>query len=241
MDKIYKNRYFQLIAALILGGVIGVVFYPTQSIERRTKERVEKEVREEERIEKKKLSEKASEERSKREEAEQSFRSLQVETTRKIETLSTENRQLRESSKKSRFKLVKPDGTIVEKEYEENNREEVTQVITQVREEFTQKVQQIENRWKKVYTERFVKIKEKHKEELSQQKTKYEKVLEEKETEEVIKVNEKKLRLEAGATSDLEYHVHGSYNVFGPISIGAGVQFRTDDFDDVSVGIGIDL
>jgi hypothetical protein len=236
-----KNRYVQIALALGIGITVGVVFYPSKTIERKVTERLEETYKKEmEKLEKEyssreeTLSKTISEER-------ETNREYKEQTSERISSLTRENRQLRESSKKKRFKLVKPDGTVIEREYEETNREEITEVVTEIRKEFDQKISDIEERWKRVYVKRIKAIREQHSKELAEKEKTFEQRLKERMEEETIKVGEKKLGIEVGITTDKEYHVHGMYDIWGPIFIGAGSHFKEDKFDDAFIGIGVRL
>lgn len=237
IKALLQNRYVQLVGVLLLGITIGALFYPTKSIE----ERVERETSAEY---EKKITEIEAEHKEKEEQLQEkvaseeaSRKTLERETSEKIEILTTENRQLKESTKKKRFKLVKPDGTIIEKEYEESNREEVTSIVTEVRKEFDEKIKQTEDRWKKAYRERLVKIKEKQDTLVANLQEEHKIEIEKLKSEKVVKVNEKKFRTEIGYTTDNEVRVGGSYKLWGPISIGGSVDIGTDGIREGS-GLG---
>ena len=241
MAKLLQNRYVQLALALFVGITLGAVFYPTKTIERSVEQKLEEEhstrvenLRKEHREELKELSDRLTVQEAER-------RELQEETKRRISRLTTENRKLKESSKKQRFKLIKPDGTIIEKELEESNREETSRIVTQVREEFDRKVKSIEDRWKKAYRERLEKVKTQQSQEIAELKAEHRKQLTELKIEEKTTVNPKKLNIEAGLTTDREYHLHGSYTLWGPMSVGVGTAFSEEEFDHATFGLGINL
>ena len=241
MKDLLKNRVVQLLLALIAGIAIGAIFYPTKNIEREIKQ-VEREKYQQE---KEKLQSEHSltlkDLREDHQEEVSQLRSYEMESRQKIEQLTTENRRLKESSKKQRFKIVKPDGTIVEREYEETNREEVTEIVTEIRQEFDVKIKETEEKWKKVHAQRIVKIKEQHEKEIQERELVLKEKIKELELRETIEVNPKKLRLELGMTTDRDYHAHGSYTLWGPLNLGIGIQLSEEEFDDISFGLGIDL
>ena len=241
IKRILQNRYLQLVLVLLLGITIGALFYPTKTIE----ERVEKEtsLKYDKKISEinAKHSQKEEELRLKAVSEENARKTFEKETSKKLTMLTTENRELRESSKKKRFKLVKPDGTIIEREYEETNSEEISSVVTEIREEFDEKIKSTEEKWKKVYKERLVKIKEKQDSIVAKLEEEHKIEIEKLKSEKTVRVNEKSFRLGLGYTSDKEFRIDGSYTLWGPFSIGSSVDLdpsNPSSSGEVSVGVG---
>lgn len=215
MEKI--NKYIVLGALVLLVSVVGISYeYNKRKIEE-TKETYKEKLKEEKEI-RDSLKEEISEQRE-----------LNIELTKRTVILTDENRELKESSKKSRFKLIKPDGTIVEREYEETNREEVSRIVTNIRQEFDTKVKTIENRWKKVYKQRVIELKK----ERDLYKEKYTSL----EEETSRKINEKRFTISIGKTIKDNQYIHTTYNFSGPFIISAG----TIDTGEVLLGVGIML
>lgn len=239
VKQLLSNRWVQLILALLIGVIVGALFYPTKTIEERVKRETALEY--ESRINSLKESyeskQKVIQDNLKKEQ--ESFRSYKSETSSKIAKLTEENRRLTESSKRQRFKLVKPDGTIIEKEYEENNREEVTSIVTEIRQEFKEKIEETEQKWKKAYKERLVSIKEKLDKREALLKEEHRKEIEKLEKERIVKVNEKKFRVAAGYTTDKDVRVQGGYTLWGPFSIESGIDYREGEVEGfLGVGFG---
>jgi hypothetical protein len=248
IDKIktlWQYDWFKITSSLLIGSVIGVVFYPTKTtIERETlklKETYELKISELQKThveEVAKLNEKAVSE-------ETTHKTIESETSKKLELLTQENRSLKQSSKKQKFKLVKPDGTIIEKEMEQSNSEEVSSVVTSIKEEFNEKVKSIEDKWKKVHQERIVELKKKFDQDI--EKTKSEQKVVEKiiEKEKIVEVNKKKLRPELGVSYNKDKvalgYFHLSYPISGPIFIGGGVSGNQTRVGEIQLGIGLEL
>lgn len=244
LKALWQYNWFKISSSAILGMVIGVVFYPSKTItERETlklRESYELKISEIQKThteETKGLSEKLIAEESAR-------KSLEVETSKKLELLTQENRSLKQSSKKQKFKLVKPDGTIIEKEMEQSDSEEVSSVVSSIKQEFSQKIKSIEERWKKVHEERVAELKKKFDQDI--EKTKSEQKIVEKivEKEKIVEVNKKKLRPEVGIAHDGDEfmgYFHLSYPVAGPVFIGGGASGNKTEFGEVQLGIGLEL
>lgn len=247
MISIIKNRYFQVCVALLLGVGIGVVFYPSKKI----KESFEKEIslqyekkisilKNEHKEREESLQDRLSQEESSRKEYEK-------ESTKKIDTLKSENKRLSESSKRKWFKLIKPDGTVIEKEYEENNREEVVSVITEIKEEFNEKIKSTEEKWKKTFKERLVKIKDKFDLKESKMISDHKKEIEKVKSEKMVSINEKKMRIHGGYTTDKDVRAGMGYSLWGPISIETSIDKSIENGisnfsnSELYIGLGLEI
>lgn len=237
-----KKRWVQLSLALLLGVTIGVVFYPSSRTEERERvELLESKISELEKSSLEKDS-KISELSSSLEEVTDEFSSYRKSASERIESLVTENSHLKTSSKKSKYKLVKPDGTVIEKEFEESETEETKTVIAEVRREFDEKIESIENKWKKIHQERVEKIREDYEKRLKEKKTEIEVVEKIVEKEKIVEVNSKKFKVEGGYSTDNKGYTHLSYLLWGPILVGGGFSL---DFDGKNpegrLGLGIEF
>jgi hypothetical protein len=241
---LWQYDWFKVASSVLFGAAIGAVFYPSKSItERETsklKERYELKISEIQKThteETKTLSEKLVSEEAAR-------KSLEIETSKKVELLTQENKSLKQSSKKQKFKLIKPDGTIIEKEMEQSNSEEVSSVVTSIKEEFNQKVKSIEEKWKKVHEERIAELKKKFDQDIKKTKSEQKTVEKIVEKEKIVEVNKKKFRPEVGAAYDKEElmgYFHLSYPVVGPVFIGGGVSGNKTKFGEAQLGIGLEF
>lgn len=245
LKTLWQYDWFKISSSLLLGAAIGVIFYPSKTItERETtkvKETYELKIHELEKTraeEAQKFSEKLTTEESTR-------KTLEMETSKKLEILTQENRSLKQSSKKQKFKLIKPDGTIIEKELEQSNSEEVTSVVTQVRDEFNQKVKSLEDKWKKVHEERVAELKKKFEQDVEKIRDEYKASEKTVEKEKITEVNKKKLRAEAGVAydgdKDLLGYFHLSYPVVGPVFIGGGVSGAKTKLGEAQLGLGLEF
>jgi len=239
--KILKNKYIQLVLAFGIGAAIGVIFYPSKSTETREKiQLLERTVRTQEKELDEKEIKMQTAERS-LQESTTSFKTYREHTGSKIESLRTENSSLKQSAKRQKFRIVKPDGTVIEKEFEESSSEKATSVIIEVREEFTRKVESIESKWKQIHETRVLKIKDSYEKKLKEKKTEIKIVEKIVEKEKIVKVNEKKLRTELGYSSDDKVYTHASYPIWGPVFLGGGVSIDRDmKQPEARIGVGID-
>jgi hypothetical protein len=245
IKQLWQQLWFKMASALLLGMAIGVIFYPTKIATEKETSKL-KETYNLKITEMKKQSEEDSYKYlGQLSILEESKKTLEQETAKKVESLTQENRSLKQSSKKQKFKLVKPDGTIIEREMEQSQSEEVLSVITSVREEFNQKVKSIEDRWKKVHEERIVEMNKKF--EIDIEKTRSEQKVVEKIVEKVkiVESNKKKLRPELGLSynenSEVNGYFHMSYPIVGPIFVGGGTSANKSGVSDVRLGFGLEL
>lgn len=231
MAKILTNKFVQIAIALLAGLMIGAIFYPSKTIteeeRQRYEEKIEKKVEEKEKL-RKELTEKIDLEKEKNTE-------LRVETERKIAVMKTEIRELQAKTKKKTFKLVKPDGTIIEKTFSESEVNESTKVITEVREEFNQKVTSIEKKWMKVHKERVDKIKKDY----SKKEEKYKETIAELSKKKEVKINERKFGVAIGYLSNENYYSNVSYDIAGPLFLN--LHTESDFRGDFAAGLGIGL
>lgn len=241
LSELGQNRFVQLGIALAAGITAGVNFYPHKVTEEKIREQVKQEyelkIEESEArhsVETKELKDKLETEQRSRREYEQ-------EVSRKVEKLVQENTTLKQSMKKQKFKIVKPDGTVIEKEVEESNIEATQTIVTQVKEEFTRKVKEIEDRFKKVHEERVIKLKAEFEEELKKARSEVKTVEVIREIEKRVEVNKKALRPEIGITTNKDIYFHGTYNLWGPAFVGGGVSGTDRSFGEARIGIGFEL
>ena len=82
---------------------------------------------------------------------EQSFKSKDEYIKQSVETLLKENKTLRQSVNKRKIKIIKPDGTVIEKEFEESNYEKTEQAITEAKSDFEKKSKEMEVSLKSKY------------------------------------------------------------------------------------------
>ena len=239
-----NNHQIRLLITFVAGIASGVLFYPTSSIVEKEKVKIKSEYE----LKLSELESKRSEDilslQNKLETQEEVNRQYTDSLIKKMDSLVTENRQLKSSKKVSRFKLVKPDGTVVEKELEESNSEEVTSILVEVKEEFTRRITAIEAKWKKIHEERILDLKKKYDEELQRAREEKNKLNKESDKEIIEDNNKKKLRSEIGLSldeRDYYWYNHMSYTIFGPLFLGGGASGKETQLKDIRMGFGLEL
>lgn len=236
-----KNRYVQLVLALLAGITIGVVFYPSSKIEEKITKELEtkysstiQELKDTHQKEVSYLQQTLTEQSTE-------YRSYRETTQGKIDKLVTENSTLKQSIKKKKFKLVKPDGTIIEQEYEESDIDSTTTTVTQIQAEFIKKTEEIENKWKTIHEERVQKLQKDYDEKVTTLKQEQKVEIEKIKSEKTVETNAKKFGLEVGVTTDKEGYVHPSYDIWGPFFLGGQVNGTKSGVTSGEVGLGLRL
>lgn len=241
LQELAKQKWVQLLGALALGITVGAVFYPQSKTVEKTKTEMKEEYEAKEKITQEEHQKTVSSLQDKLDAEEKSHTEFEKTTTQKLESLTSENTQLKSSSRKTTFKLVKPDGTVVEKTLDESNSESTKSVITQVRTEFDEKVKSIEDKWKKIHEDRVAQMQ-------SEFDAKVEKIKSEQKTttvtvekEKTVETNPKKLRPEIGITTNRDIYLHGTYSLWGPVFLGGGVSGTTHSFGEGRLGLGVEF
>lgn len=239
--KLAQQKWIQLAGCLLLGITIGALFYPTKSITEKTTDTLkeqyslkEQETQKVHDAETKKLTDQLTSEES-------SHKEFQEETSKKIQSLTTENDNLKKTTHHKTYKLIKPDGTIVETEMDDSDTESSKQVTTQIKQEFDQKVKSIEDKWKKIHEDRVAELTKTHDAEVKKLTDENKTLSETKTSEKTVEVNKKSLRTEVGVATNKNAYLHASYTLWGPMFIGGGVSGGHDGFDEGRLGLGIEF
>jgi hypothetical protein len=217
---------------LLLGVTIGVLFYPTKRVEEKLTQKYEQQIsalKQEHQLETQKLTENYN----------LSLKEASIrleETQKKVSSLTVQIKELKSNQKTAKFKIVRPDGTIEEKEFTETQTEESSKVISQIQEEFKTKVTQIEQKWSDIHRQRVTEIKK----EFDRKESEYKNTIATLEKEKKVTTNDKRFGLEVGIMTDKNYYGHGTMDVWGPTFIGVHGQFgQNNQNNQMGVGIGI--
>jgi len=231
MKDLLKNKYVQWVLILATGIAIGAIFYPTKTIREEEQQKYERQLSLVQEQHEKTLSK----EKEKFKSELNLVKTKLEETSRSIEVLKEENYQLKQKVEEGTLKIVKPDGTIVEKTYKKTETEEISKVTTQIRDEFNRKVKSIESKWVKIHKERVSKIKK----EFDLEIEKKEKEIFELKKKKVVEVNKRNFGISAGFLSNKNYYTGIDYTIFGPVFIDLHTQSNFEDEFSIGAGIGI--
>ncbi len=226
-----QNKYVQWVLILLVGIGIGAIFYPTKTIreeEQQKYERQLKKVTEQHQTEVKTMAEKHSQELS-------VVKTKLEETHRTVDVLRNENHHLKQKVEEGTLKIVKPDGTIVEKTYKKTETEQISKITTSIKDEFTRKVKSIENKWKKIHTERLTKVKKDFDLKIQEK----EKEIFELKKSRTVEINKRNFGLSVGILTNKNYYTGVSYDIYGPFFLD--LHTESDLEGDFAIGGGIGL
>ena len=225
-----KNHTVQLAIAFIIGAIVTYFVYPTTQIEERISSKYEKQLQET-------LTTHQSVVKSLREEIdikEKAMSSYQESVAQTINTYESEIKELRIKTSEGTYKLIKPDGTIVEKTFKKSETEEYTAYVKTVQEEFNKKINSIEQKWLTIHKDAVSELKIKYDQDYEKKLAEYKQT----DKEKIIKSNMKTYGVEAGYTTQQEAYLHTTYTFWGPMFMGGHIQGPTDG-SSMSVGVGV--
>jgi len=230
LKKLLNNKWAIPVIALLGGIVIGAVFYPSKTITR------EETARYEAKIEKLENENREIEQDFKANfiAMEESHKEYKRESESKISSLRTENTHLKQKTKERIVKIIKPDGTITEEIVRESDTEIVSQIITDIKQEFNEKVTSIESKWKKVHETRVVAIRDTYEKKLSDKQH----IIDTYSKKETIKINERKFGVSLGYTTYDKYFSSISYDLAGPLFLDFHLE-SDSSFSDSGAGVGV--
>jgi hypothetical protein len=211
-----ESKLVQFLLVAFISAAAGALLYPTKHIEETYKEHYEQELSKQKEVYEKKISDtKESYDKEL-----QSSRQEKLQLDAKLASLTIEIHTLQSKQKTAKFKIVRPDGTIEEKEFTSSETNETNQMITQIQQEFKVKVDSIEQKWEKVHKERVAKLQQ----EFASKEKDYQKTIHDLEETKVVDINKKSGALEVGMLSNGNAYIHPTYDLFGPFFVGAQAQ-----------------
>lgn len=232
MKKLLENKYAIPVIALLIGIAVGSIFYPSKTITREETAKYEAKI---EKLETQKREIKKEMENTVDVITELNHIRI-AEKEQRITSLRTENTNLRQKTKERIIKIIKPDGTITEEIVRESDTEIVSQIVTDIKQEFNEKVTSIENKWKTIHKKRVIVIKEKYEKKLTEKQH----IIDTYSKKETIKINERKFGVSLGYTSDDNYFSNISYDIYGPFFLDFHIE-SNEGFSNTNTGIGIGI
>ena len=226
-----SKEWFRLGGMLLIGITIGVLFYPTKRIEERMTIKHNAETAA--------LRDHwAAANQRDREEFQaklQEEKTLRIESEKKVVQLTSEVKTLQSKQKTAYYKIVRPDGTIEEKQFTSSEVNESSQVITQIQVEFKTKIEQIESKWMEIHKKRVTELQT----EFASKEASYKKTIYEMEHTRVETVNEKRFGIEAGLMGNKNYYGHATMDVWGPVFLGLHAEVGTNNDNKLGAGLGL--
>jgi hypothetical protein len=233
---INNNPWAKNVMFLVIGVAIGAIFYPTKRIEEKVKSHYEQLMTQQAETYKTTIASY----QEKLDKVTQEKQQLEIETHRKITSLTIQIRDLKSKTKESYYKIVRPDGTIEIKKFKESEINESTQVISSIREEFDTKIKQINEKYEKIHRERVEAIRD----EFLSRESSYKKTIADLEKSKVTEVNKKTFGVDAGILSNKNYYGHLSADLFGPVYVALPMLYNPDinsQSDKLVGGLGIGI
>lgn len=229
LRDLLSKEWVRLVGVLLIGVTIGAIFYPTKRIEEKISQKYEQVISSLKETHQKEVD--SVKEEFVKVSAE--YHSYHQETEHKISTLTSQVSELKSRQRISTYKLVKPDGTIEERSFTENEIDQSTKTVTKIQDEFKQKVDAIESKWSKIHQERVATIQKS----FDSKESDYKKTIETLEKSKTVSVNEKRFGLEVGMLTDKNYYGHATADLWGPVFVGVNAEFSVDN--TIGLGVGI--
>jgi len=241
LQALAQQKWFQLLAALMIGMAVGAIFYPKKNTEEKTTEQIAsqyeqqiQQLTQKQATEVKTLNDKITSEETDKQQIQQTM-------SQQIQTLNTENDSLKQSSTKTISKVVKPDGTVIENETDNSTSDSTKSDIAKAQSDFNSQLTAVQEQDKKHEEDVVSQVTQQLNEQISTLKTQIASSTTKIETDKKTESNPSKLRPEIGITSNLNGYVHATYTLFGPVFVGAGVSGTTTHFDEARIGLGIEF
>lgn len=226
---VVSSRTAQLVIVLIVGMVIGALFYPSSRIEKKTSEKYEQQIS--------KLNEQHTQElsnvRSQVTSLEQKNESIEKQYQGKMSSLSQTISQLQRSKKIDRYKITKPDGTVEEHTVIEDNVTQNVQTTDQIKQEYETKLTSQIQTIKKETEDKISSIQKT----FDQKEQEYQQKIHTLETSEVKEVNTKHFGVEAGILMSKSYYMHATADLVGPLFVGAHAETGFNSMLGIGVGL----
>jgi hypothetical protein len=234
-----NNRIVQWIICLAIGIAVGVIFNPSKKeyetkIQEMTQtyEKQIQTIQNETTVKVEQLIQQASN-------TESSYKRVIAELDKKIVSISQENVQLKQTSKIVTYKIVKPDGTIIETTSTTTTNEIISQISKQMDEQLTKKIAETEQKYKQEYQTKTQILQSQYQSTIETMQIEYNKELQKIRDEKVVITNEKKLGVAVGIQTDKKAFLNASYDFWGPIFVDSHVGIDLNKNWVVGVGLGV--
>jgi hypothetical protein len=230
--EVLSNQYVRYAIVLFVGITIGVVFYPSKSIQETESKKYEQQIASLTETYKNELNH----EQQKYDQLNGEFHSYHDTMESKVILLNTSVRNLSSKKRTTTVKVVHPDGLIETKTVSESDTEESDKVTAQLQQEYKEQLDSVEKKWQTIHESRIKEIQT----QFDQKESTYKQTIQDLEKSKTITVNQKKFGVEIGLMSDKDYYLHASMDLWGPFFIGFQGEANRE-FSDNQVGAGIGL
>ena len=233
METLKKNPWLLSILTLVIGIVLGVVFYPTKKIEEKYQEQYSwKYERENELL------------RETNDNVMQQLTELQVTSREVIEKQEAELNQLRtkvteyeSNTHEDTTIIIRSDGSKEIRRIKDTHTKELTKVTEELNSKWEKKLEFTEL----IHQQKVQTLTEEYQEKLSLKEKEHQKVVESIKSSKVTTINQKRFGLEVGILTNLNYYSHATMDVAGPVFVGLQVQGSIMPVAPVAAGIGVGI
>jgi hypothetical protein len=216
LTKVLSNRYAQLGVAVLVGALATVFLYPTKTIEQNVADEyqliIDRKVKEQKDITTQ-VQKLLDEQTSKNSTLESQYRQLVTEFNSKITEMQSHRVETTHT-------ITRPDGSSETWTSLETQDSMTEKIISELKSDYESKLKQSESDWSKKLETEVTKTSEQYKIQIAE----LQKELATHNESTVTTINAKKLGVEVGATSEFRGYVHATYDLWGPIFVGAHVE-----------------
>lgn len=235
---LFEKEWVRLVGVLLLGGIVGALFYPTKRIE----EKLTKTHQEEIQNLKEQHAKESLESNEKWTKIVNETKAKKEESELKVTKLTSEVKSLQSKQKTSYYKLIKPDGTIEIKKFTESEVNESSKVITSIQEEFKTKIESIETKWSSIHSERMLAVKK----EFDSKESEYKKTIDQLTKSKTTSINESSSTIDVGMMTNKDYYGHATTTLRGPFIGSIHVDKKQEDQskqqrEETVAGIGLGM
>lgn len=231
-----SKEWVRYVLILLVGITVGAVFYPTKKIEEKTSLRYEQQITS--------LKEQQSKEISTLnqavDQAKQETQSVKEDSDKKISSLRSQISELKSKTTTIHYKVIKPDGTVVERDSTQSDVDNTSDTVTQVQQEYKQQLDAIDQKWSTMHEQVIAQMTK----DFSAKESEYQSTIESLQKSKTVTVNEKHFSVEGGMMNDKDYYVHATADLWGPVFLGLQGEIRSTNSDqsaDNRLGMGIGI
>lgn len=234
-----NNKFVQWIICLSIGIAVGIIFNPSKKeyenkileVTQNYEKQIET-IQNETATKVEQLIQQASN-------TESSYKVQIAELDKKIIKISQENTQLKQTSKVVTYKIVKPDGTIIETSSTTTTNEVISQISKQMDEQLNKKIAETETKYKEQYESKLQTTTEQYQQQLKTLQAEYDLKIQKLVDQKTVITNEKKLGLALGIQSDSKAFLNASYDFWGPFFVDSHIGIDLNKNWVVGAGLGV--
>lgn len=229
VDFVKGSKVLQFVLVFIAGGFIAVVLYPTKQI----KDTIAKTYEQKIAVIQQQNSQTVATQQASYQKLQDQYGTYRTQTDSKINQLTTQVSELKTHTKTTVVRTVHPDGTIEEHIVQENDTDSTDQISEQLQSEWQQKTDQAVQ----TVTQQFQTQISTLQSQWTSKEEQYQQTISTLKETKTVTTNPKSLGIEAGMLTNSDYYGHVTYDVFGPVFLGAQAQFGTNQAAGIGIGI----